>query len=155
MDSDLSFNLSHSGDLFIYGFCLKAQIGVDIQEIYSISSIQSVIRKTTSPKEQSYLEGLTTGKSLQTFFNIWTVKEAYLKAQGLGFQANPTSISVLPELSGSNFTLEDQSKKDKGSEWTIQAIRVQPGYKAAFAVNKKISRVQINELNPSLFDDYL
>ena len=155
MDSDLSFNLSHSGDLFIYGFCLKAQIGVDIQEIYSISSMESVIKKTISPKEQSYFEGLSTGKSLQAFFNIWTAKESYLKAQGEGFQANPAAISVIPELSGSNFTLEDQSNNEKGSEWTIQSIRVQPGYKAAFAVNKKVSRVDLNHLHPSLFVDYI
>ena len=139
----------------MYGFCREAQIGVDIQEIYSISSLDSVINKTISLKEQGYLEGLSTENRLQAFFNIWTAKEAYLKAQGEGFKANPTAISVIPELSGSHFTLEDQSKNDTSSEWTIQSLSVQPGYKAAFAVNKTVSRVDINHIHPSFFIDYL
>ena len=154
-DSDLSFNLSHSGDLLLYGFCLKANIGVDIQEVYHIASIESMIKKTISFKEQSYLERVSTKKRLDAFFDIWTAKEAYIKALGDGFQQDLTAISLIPDISESNFTLEHPSTENNSSEWTIRSIKVKPGYKGSFAVNRKLSRVDIDYIHPSLFYDHL
>ncbi|MEE8357142.1 MAG: 4'-phosphopantetheinyl transferase superfamily protein, partial [Anaerolineales bacterium] len=84
--SNLYFNLSHSEGLFLYGFVMDVPIGVDLQQVYSISNIDTIIENYFSPYEQQILSSEKQTGLKDLFFRIWTAKEAYLKGTGEGFQ---------------------------------------------------------------------
>jgi len=147
-ESNLTFNISHSGDFLLYGFCLASSIGVDIQKIFSISNPDTIIKNVFSLEERDYLESLPESGRMHTFFAIWTAKEAYLKALGDGFREPPTGISTIPDPTSQDYSLNHPSRDDQGPAWTIQSIEINTEYKAALAVNRDISQLQEIRFKP-------
>jgi len=149
--SEIRFNLSHSGDILLCGLSYKSRIGIDIQQIYAITNLGTIIKNYFSENERKYLDSQPVDQLKNHFFAIWTAKEAYLKAIGKGFQESPDNISTLPDESLQNFLLDHPSSDQKSQEWTISSIEVNQGYKAAIAVNEKIKEIEIIPFNPEAY----
>lgn len=152
-DGSLQFNLSHSGDWLLYGIVRSGQIGVDIQEIYPISHLDTLKRNYFSNLENAYLDSLSPSKRLQEFFRVWTAKEAYLKGCGEGFTASPRSVDLLPRSDGSlSFTLGGTPPADKDIPWTIQGLDLPDNYLGAVAVQGSVQEILQIPLTPVGFD---
>ncbi len=80
----LSFNVSHSKDRLIIGISMNREIGVDIQGIDDTVQVNKIAQRVFSKND---LDCLIQNKneSLRTFYRIWTAREAYSKAVGMGF----------------------------------------------------------------------
>ena len=129
------FNLSHTGNLACFAITLKDPIGVDIQEVYPISSRDTLIKKYFSEKEQKYLDSLSPASRQEGFFLIWTAKEAYLKAMGKGFTTSPRGISLLPNSDkGLNLTWPGMPAAGEFPTWFIKNLTLPEGYQGALAV---------------------
>lgn len=140
--SDLVFNISHSKNLFLCGASRNADIGVDIQEVFTISNLPWIISSYFSPAEQMYLSALPKTELQETFFSIWTAKEAWLKALGEGFQRSPAGFSLLPSPLGNRIMLIDESGRNRlDGGWTIVPVPIDGGYKAALAVNSSVFKI--------------
>lgn len=86
------FNLTHSGDYAVLALASDS-VGVDIERIRDIDW-KMVSNRFFHPDEQAFLAKADDPRA--TFFTIWTLKEAYLKAEGHGFSISPVSFSILP-----------------------------------------------------------
>lgn len=86
----LDFNLSHSGAWII---CALAQgpIGLDIEEIKPIDL--ALTERFFSSSERKYLKELEARAKLEYFYQIWTLKESFLKALGLGLNLDLKNLS--------------------------------------------------------------
>jgi 4'-phosphopantetheinyl transferase len=146
--SDLTFNLSHSGNTLLLGVNKNLSLGIDIQRIYAISNLETIIENYFSENEKNYLKSRPADLLRDHFFSIWTAKEAYLKAIGKGFQESPTEISTLPDESTSNFLLNSNNKGVISQDWTITSINLDQNYKAAIAVNGEIKGIKRIRLTP-------
>ena len=80
---ELQFNLSHSRDLALYAVTLDCEIGVDTEWINPDLPVQPLVARFFAPSEQAILD-LPASQQLAAFYRLWTRKEAYLKALGLG-----------------------------------------------------------------------
>lgn len=149
--SEIRFNLSHSGDILLCGLSQKSRIGIDIQQIYPITNLETIIKNYFSDNERKYLDSQPVDQLKNNFFSIWTAKEAYLKAIGKGFQESPTEISTLPDESLQDFHLDHPRSDQKSQGWTITSIEVDPEYKAAIAVNRKIEGIKRIPFNPEAY----
>lgn len=78
---NLHFNLSHSGD-FIACAVSPTIIGTDVETIQPIDL--SIAEHFFSPAEVQDLFRLPEERRMEYFFNLWTLKESYIKAEGLG-----------------------------------------------------------------------
>lgn len=83
------FNISHTSNSFLLCFSLNQEIGVDLERNLSDVKIGELSEYAFSPDERNLLADLFDWKS---FLRIWTLKEAYLKATGIGL------IDALPSL---------------------------------------------------------
>ena len=153
-DTDVQFNISHSKDFFICGISISGRIGVDIQDIYSISSTDWIIDNYFSAEEEVYLRSIQPKDIFQKhFFAIWTAKEAYLKAAGLGIRESFNQFSLVPEAEDlQTFKLNLIGSKGKGMKWTLRTIEVAQGYSSALAHDGPISEMRQLELLP---DDFM
>jgi len=151
--SRIQFNLSHSGDIFACGICFNNQIGLDIQEIYPISSLDRIINNFFSPSEITYLATLPTRDIYQKhFFAIWTAKEAYLKAVGDGIQESFNQLSVIPESADLQaFRLKLPGPIRDELAWTINALNVGQGFNGALAYNGDLIELERYEIAPEDF----
>ena len=77
----------------------EAPIGVDIEPSRAIEPPWSLLH----PNERNALETLTGAARADAFSRLWTAKEAYLKALGLGFAREPTKIAI-----GLDFSILDE-----------------------------------------------
>jgi 4'-phosphopantetheinyl transferase len=92
-----SFNVSHSGKwvALIYG---QGRLGVDIEEIRPIDL--TIAERFFSGEEYSDLLLRPEAERTDYFYEIWTLKESYVKALGSGLSHPLTSFSVRTHQDG-------------------------------------------------------
>ena len=80
----LRFNLSHTAGLVACAVTLRAAIGVDVEDTRRRGHAMEVAERFFSPPEVADLLRLPDSRRPRRFFEYWTLKEAYIKARGLG-----------------------------------------------------------------------
>lgn len=120
---DLRFNLSHSGALTLLAFTRGREVGIDVEcEERKIDHVK-LAERFFAPAEAAVVRD--GGRA--AFFRIWTRKEAYVKALGLGIAGlGLGSFSVFPE--------KPRLAGERLGECLLWDLAVQPGYRAAVAV---------------------
>ncbi len=97
----LEFNLTHSGDLALYALTLEHPLGIDLEQIRSDCNYLAIAQRFFTPAEVSGLVALPLEQQPTAFFQIWTAKEAYIKALGGSVFAGLSQLEVklawLPE----------------------------------------------------------
>lgn len=83
----LFFNLSHSGGRAVYVFSALEEPGVDIEKVEERYPWERVAGHFCSEEEQRQLQALPDAERQRAFFDLWTCKEACLKASGQGLSA--------------------------------------------------------------------
>ena len=91
---DLQFNLSHSGDVALAAFGVGRPLGVDIERMQRAIDPEALIARFGSPGERAMLQALRPDERQRRFLQLWTCKEAWLKATGLGIAAGLERVDV-------------------------------------------------------------
>ncbi len=135
--SSIHFNLSHSGEMGLFGFSGDRAIGVDIEQIRAIDNRNAIARRFFAEPEFAALcrAGIPIKPAL--FFRLWTMKEAWVKASGQGLlglrQVNPIS---LPGDCRAHNREDWQCVTDQsGYSWMLRPCGITAGYAAAVAVS--------------------
>ncbi len=84
LDTPLWFNLSHTDG---FAACVAGrvrQLGVDVENVNRMFSCDEMANHFFAPAEYEYLRNLPPDLQREAFFRIWTLKEAYIKAEGKG-----------------------------------------------------------------------
>jgi 4'-phosphopantetheinyl transferase len=80
----LSFSLAHTVGMAVVGVTREGDIGVDVEQAGRLIDAAKLSRRFFSPEEAAALENLPPGRLEEQFPLYWTLKEAYIKALGLG-----------------------------------------------------------------------
>lgn len=96
----LSFNWSHSHDQALIALARGVLPGVDLERMRAHPKAVPIARRYFSPDESAALEALPADQRDRAFLELWTAKEAVLKAlgRGLAFGLNRLSIAGAPDL---------------------------------------------------------
>lgn len=86
------FSLSHSGDWAMLALG-EAELGADLEAV--APRRLGALRRLCTPEEAAW-----AGESPARFFQLWTWKEAVMKATGLGLALSPRKLCVLPFAAG-------------------------------------------------------
>lgn len=92
-DGNIDFNISHSGTRVICCATEHGRIGIDIEQIKTISL--SEYPDYFTKNEWDYIDGHED--EFKGFYNLWTRKEAVLKAIGSGFHTPLSSVDVVAD----------------------------------------------------------
>lgn len=95
------FNLSHTANLFALAMSLDRPVGVDVEQLQTRSSLNAITRQQFHPIERAIFDSSTEAEKLETFYRIWTCKEAYLKGLGEGF-ARPLASFAMQSSTGND-----------------------------------------------------
>ena len=88
---DIHFNISHSGAMAMCALH-EAPVGADIEKIRSVGAGVAK-RVLTAAEQQVYMQAEDKQK---LFFQIWTLKEAYIKYLGTGLGVALNSVTAYP-----------------------------------------------------------
>lgn len=78
------FNLSHSRDWVVLALGEAEEIGVDVEHHGRRNDIDGIAERFFTAEEYRELATLAPAARRQRFFELWTLKEAYVKALGRG-----------------------------------------------------------------------
>ena len=126
-----SFNVSHSDDLLLFAFSRYRNIGVDVEHICPMNDYDTIAAQFFHPMEVAWLNGVANDLRLTAFYDLWTKKEAYVKATGEGLSHPLDSFSVVREMTGSGRFLVEG---DRGNQTQGIVVIPAPDYRAAVVV---------------------
>ncbi len=102
--SPVRFNISHCEKLIAIAICKVGNIGVDVEYVDRDDKVLDVAKSYFSPKEVKCLSRLPRNKKVERFFDLWTLKEAYIKACGMGLSIPLDHFSF--DIDGKNISIE-------------------------------------------------
>lgn len=131
----LSFNLTNTDGLIACLVAFDRDVGVDVEDTQRKGETTGVADRFFSPSEVADLRGLPAEAQVDRFFDYWTLKEAYIKARGLGL--------ALP-LAQFSFTLEpervriafDPRLEDDPASWQFMQQSPTARHRLAAAVRR-------------------
>lgn len=80
----LRFNFTRSGPLGLLAVAHGRDVGVDIERVERRRALGPIADRLFEPDEAAELRSLPEGRRVHRFFELWTQKEAYAKALGVG-----------------------------------------------------------------------
>jgi 4'-phosphopantetheinyl transferase len=132
--SGLEFNLAHSQDLALLAVTRAGAIGVDLERVRVLEDAAELVNRFFSPNESALFRRLPDDQKPAAFFNLWTRKEAWLKAtgEGIGQYLNGVEVSFLPEEPAR--LLKIPAHLDHGISWRLHTLTPADGFAAALAI---------------------
>lgn len=143
---DCNFNISHSGDFVVCAIDSKP-IGVDIEQIVD-TDYKSIIEVFFQEDDVNFILNGDANQQINRFYEIWTLKESYTKAEGMG-------LSI--PLNSFGFKINDETIKlvNSDKEYDFKIYDSFSGYKMAVCSQNKQITDQIIKLKQSqLIDGY-
>jgi len=130
----MHFNVSHSGDVALYGLAYKRRVGVDVERMRPLIDEDHFVKCVFSSVEQQTFQALRPFERQDAFFNGWTRKEAFIKAIGLGlsFPLEAFDVSISPGRPAQLLAVHRNGHSHKN--WSLADITIATGYKAAYVV---------------------
>lgn len=94
-DCGLRFNVSHSSQLAVCVVTRGTPVGVDVESVERADEIASIAPEVFSAEELAQFEALSGAARGERALSLWTLKEAYVKARGMGFSLPLKAFSFL------------------------------------------------------------
>lgn len=133
----LRFNLSHTGGLAALAVVLESDIGVDVEDTSRERSCVELAKRYFSKDEADALLELPPPLQCSRFFEYWTLKEAYIKARGMGLSIPLEQFSFHLEENRPLRISFDSSLHDRPDGWQFWLMQITNRYKASLALRRK------------------
>ncbi len=147
--SPLDFNLSHSADLALVAVARGRPVGVDVEKVVERAGLPDIADRFFSSREANALRALPDNLRTLSFLRLWTRKEAYLKACGLGLAGPLNSFEVTADESDD--LLGIRSTDGSTCDVWLKSIDVGAGYVAAVASQGHGWRVSVRDWSQPAF----
>lgn len=114
----ISFNISHTEGLIAAAFTVGHEIGLDVERVNrGRSELLKIAPDYFSPGELRELA--LTPDPVRRFFDLWAIKESYIKARGMGldFRLQQVSFAIPAEGAGPVPVTFAPIIDDDGADW--------------------------------------
>jgi 4'-phosphopantetheinyl transferase len=135
----LHFNLSHTEGLVACAITGGCEVGVDVERVDRAVDASNIARRFFADEESQYIESLAGDRQRDAFFRIWTLKEAYVKASGRGFDLPLREFWF--ELSNG------QIRVTPAGDWKFWESEPADGYRMAVAALGKATGLELRSLD--------
>ncbi len=122
LPAGLDFSVSHTNELIVLALHRQGAVGVDAEHWHGRIPPHEVAAVLLTRAEQQALYSLPTGAQAQRFFHYWTLKEAHVKALGIGLSFPLTAFSFHFGPSGA---LQFFSQDGCAARWRFWQFEVQ------------------------------
>jgi len=157
--STINFNISHSKD-FVVCVIDDKPIGIDIEKVNQIE-YKDIAKNFFTTSEYNYIIKKNLDIEINKFYEIWTLKESYIKCCGKGLSIPLKSFSI---NINKNEEIKSEGIKTEGikvicndeyNKFVLKMFDTVLGYKIAVcSVNKEISNNIIMIDQNSLINNY-
>jgi 4'-phosphopantetheinyl transferase len=140
-DSPRHFNLSHTEGLVAIAISRIAETGIDAEHAARRVNRTLVGPRVFTARELAWIEEHPGGEG-DRFFQLWTLKEAYAKARGLGLSIDFRRIHL--DIGVDRIAIGfDPAAADPGGEWQFRLLRPADGYVCGVAVRQPPAPIEV------------
>ena len=118
----IAFNISHTDDLVVLGVTLGRALGVDVECTQRKAPLE-VAERFFSEDESRRLRSLPAHAQAIRFWELWTLKESYIKARGMGLSLPLDQFSFELDEPGSISIQFAHGFGDTPSLWQFWQLR--------------------------------
>ncbi|HYG91406.1 MAG TPA: 4'-phosphopantetheinyl transferase superfamily protein [Azospirillum sp.] len=139
-ETGLTFNLTHTEGLAACAVTRGIAVGIDAERADRHANLEGMARFAFAESERAQFDAAPPERRGAVFFGIWTLKEAYIKARGLGLALPLKSFAVTvdpPRIAPA---------PDDTTEWHAELIQPTDEHVLAVAAGRA---VQIEYFSPS------
>ncbi len=130
----LEFNLSHTNGMIAIAVCARGDIGVDVENTTRECRALDLAARYFSFSEVENLLALPESKQQERFLDLWTLKEAYIKACGMGLAIPLGSFSFDFAADAIAITFAEERVDDSSRwgfwQWAVSDYRIAVGLKS-------------------------
>lgn len=113
---DFHYNLSHSGDWVVCA-ADEAAVGIDVEQIKPIDL--KIANRFFTENECKDILSKPEGERIEYFFDLWTLKESYIKACGMGLAIPLNSFEFRVEGESISFSTKRDEKDFYFKQYSI------------------------------------
>ncbi len=124
--ADLDFSVSRCGECAIISLGEAAGVGVDVEEILDEEPSEENLAIVFNEEEFAAWAELTPEQRRRAFTQAWTIKEAALKANGMGLDGDVHEVTVRFDEAG------NAVPNLPSSRWIFERLEFCPCYAASF-----------------------
>ena len=133
--SRMRFNLSHTHGLAVCAIMLDHDLGVDV-EYLGASAPMEVGERFFSPRELADINSVSSDGRVRSFFEYWTLKEAYTKARGVGLSL-PLPLFSFYRDANKLWRFEcDSSVLEDPRRWEFWSSNIEQDWQVAVAMDR-------------------
>ena len=130
--SPLSFNLSHTHGLVACAVARGADVGLDVELIGRAVDERGISMRYFTQAENALIHACPEGERAARFIELWTLKEAYIKAVGRGLAHPLDAFGFAP--AGAGDLVFDPPPGENADEWTFALFAPAPQARMAVAI---------------------
>lgn len=134
VEGGVEFNLSHTDGLAALAVARTREVGIDVEDADRRARPEEVADHFFAPTEVAGLMALPEAARRARFFDLWTLKEAYIKARGMGLAIPLDAFAY--DLSRGREAIEltiDPSLADPRAGWQLHLEDATPRHRLALA----------------------
>ncbi|MDF1654919.1 MAG: 4'-phosphopantetheinyl transferase superfamily protein [Coxiellaceae bacterium] len=121
VSGELQFNLSHSKQRVALAITKSSDVGIDIQHHDTKVELAAIAKRFFATEEAAWFERAPDNEKLSVFYKIWSLKEAYMKAVGMGMSL-PLSSFAFGENAAGDVELVREPKEALPVAWRISCF---------------------------------
>lgn len=130
----IKFNVSHSSGVTACALTMDNEIGVDIEN-YKRKIDLSIADRYFIRSELEYIRKAPAEDRHAAFFDIWTLKESYIKARGMGLSMDLDKFGF--EIDRQTAIYFDKSVDDVPEQWKFFRFSPVENYRAAISIQSQ------------------
>jgi len=145
--SALHFNLSRSADLAGVAIARGRRVGIDIEVMRADLDFEGIAGHSFTSSEVKRISHVPANRRLARFYEHWTAKEAYLKAQGLGLSAPLDSVELIVRNAKTAPCLRVRRTRNP-ARWSLRLFRPFEGTVCAIVAEGSELRIELADWSP-------
>jgi 4'-phosphopantetheinyl transferase len=158
LEPALEFNIAHSADLVMLGVSSGRTLGVDVESMAERQVEVEGLDRYFAAEESAALLSLPSSGRRRRFFELWTLKESYIKARGMGLAIALDSFRFeLPGERGLTLHMRPELA-DSPRHWRLWQLALRPDYLAAVCAARgqgEPPRLSVREIVPLVSEQAL
>lgn len=135
----LDFNLSHTDGRIVLAVCRSQSPGVDIERLDRLETVADIAVRFFAETETLALSALPLSAQRRRFFDLWTLKEAYIKARGMGLSIPLKDFSIHFPAKGRPTICFVDGVDDEPSRWQFWSLHAGEDYALSLAISNAVS----------------
>lgn len=138
----LVFNLSHTRGLVALAVGRNCDLGIDVEWIARSNELAKLCDRYFAPSEAVHVRAGEGADLAERFFAFWTLKEAYIKARGMGLALPLDGFAY--DITGEAPTIRfEPSCPDDPARWRFLRRAMGPSHRVALAIGSPQDEMRV------------